>query len=335
MKRVATLTDIEKEELNSLYKYGKTQRVRIRSHIILQSDKGKRVRELVDIFGFHYDTICDLITAYNKKGISGLYDLPKSGRPPAMSSEEMEFVLKMVAQDSRNLNLILSELENKFNKKISKITLIRFLKKKRFIWKRMRKSLKKKRNEAAFKFFKNYLNALLKCEDKGFIDVYFFDESGFNLFPTIPYGWIQINEDIELPSSKSKSFSVLGFINRANDFHSYLIEGSVNSDVVIACFDDFAQNLTKQTVVIIDNAPTHTSKIFKDKIKEWESKNLYISYLPTYSPELNIIEILWRFIKYKWINLGAYESYEKLKIEVERILKNIGTQYRINFSTTI
>ncbi|MBC6474874.1 MAG: transposase [Hormoscilla sp. GM102CHS1] len=31
-------------------------------------------------------------------------------------------------------------------------------------------------------------------------------------------------------------------------------------------------------------------------------------YLPTYSPQLNIIEILWRFIKYSWLNTDAYES---------------------------
>lgn len=130
MKQVKSLTDNEIEELQKLYMSGTLPRVRTRSHIILQSNKGKRVKELVDIFGFHSDTICDLITAYNKEGISGLFDLPKSGRPPALSEPEMEFVLEMVAKDSRNLNLILNELKKKFNKKISKITLTRFLKKK-------------------------------------------------------------------------------------------------------------------------------------------------------------------------------------------------------------
>ncbi len=37
-----------------------------------------------------------------------------------------------------------------------------------------------------------------------------------------------------------------------------------------------------------------------------------------------MIEILWRFIKYKWINLGAYENYKKLKKEIQRVLENIG-----------
>jgi len=34
--------------------------------------------------------------------------------------------------------------------------------------------------------------------------------------------------------------------------------------------------------------------------EEWKKKGLSIFWLPTYSSELNIIEILWRLIKYSW-----------------------------------
>ena len=58
----------------------------------------------------------------------------------------------------------------------------------------------------------------------------------------------------------------------------------------------------------MDNASMHTSNAVKNKQAEWEQKGLTIFYLPTYSPQLNIIEILWRFIKYEWLNIDAYES---------------------------
>ncbi len=48
----------------------------------------------------------------------------------------------------------------------------------------------------------------------------------------------------------------------------------------------------------MDQASIHTSDKMMEKIEEWEKKNLEIFWLPTYSPELNLIEILWRFIKY-------------------------------------
>ncbi|MCT7986192.1 transposase, partial [Laspinema sp. A4] len=41
---------------------------------------------------------------------------------------------------------------------------------------------------------------------------------------------------------------------------------------------------------------------------------------PTYSPHLNLIEILWRFIKYEWLNLDAYSCWGSLVNSIETIL---------------
>ena len=130
MKKVIGLTQQQLIELEELYKNGKTSRVRRRSHLILLSHKGKSIKELCDIFELNRDTVSDTITNYNKLGINGLYDKARSGRPPALTEEEEEFVLEEVARDSRNLKRILHLLKEKFNKTICKATLIRFLKKK-------------------------------------------------------------------------------------------------------------------------------------------------------------------------------------------------------------
>jgi len=38
-----------------------------------------------------------------------------------------------------------------------------------------------------------------------------------------------------------------------------------------------------------------------------------LHWLPPYSPELNLIEILWRKIKYQWLPLRAYLSFNHLQ----------------------
>jgi transposase len=45
--------------------------------------------------------------------------------------------------------------------------------------------------------------------------------------------------------------------------------------------------------------PIHHAKVVKNEFENWENLGLSIFYLPTYSPHLNPIEILWRFCKYK------------------------------------
>src|SRR3989454_5622729 len=49
------------------------------------------------------------------------------------------------------------------------------------------------------------------------------------------------------------------------------------------------------------------------------------------SPELNLIEILGRFIKYYWLPFSAYGSFQPLCAAVEEILQQFGTRYTIDF----
>lgn len=96
--------------------------------------------------------------------------------------------------------------------------------------------------------------------------------------------------------------NVLGFINHACHFESFVFEGTVNTDVVVACFEEFSKIIDKPTYVMIDNAPTHTSDFFRSHLEEWEERGLYVMPISAYSPQLNIIEILWRKIKYEWLS---------------------------------
>ena len=47
---------------------------------------------------------------------------------------------------------------------------------------------------------------------------------------------------------------------------------------------------------------------------------------------LGKIEILWRLMKYQWLEIEAYESYSNLVKSVENILINFGSEYTINFA---
>ena len=162
--------------------------------------------------------------------------------------------------------------------------------------------------------------------------MYFFDESGFTLDPYVPYAWQNKGERIEVPSSSSKRLNVLGFISRDCKFTSFVFEESINTSCVVATFDKFSLDLDKKTVVLIDNASMHTSREFVKNIEKWEKRGMFIMYNAPYSPELNIIEVLWKQIKYKWLPFSAYDSFNNLKTELFYILKNIGEQFTIRFS---
>lgn len=332
MVYVAPLTKSETDSLQEIIRKYLSACTRIRATAVLLSNKKMSLQSIASVSGVCRQTASIWLTNWKERGLEGLIDKPRSGRPPELSSFQKTDVIKMIEKSPRSLKQVLAEIEKCWNIKLSKSTLKRLCKKAKFSWKRVRKSLQGKRDDEAFAKAVEEIKRLLEQADKGELNFYYFDESGFTLEPCVPYAWQRIAEQIKIPSSKSNRLNVLGFIDRHCHFESYVFEGSVTSEVVIACFDKFAEKVTEKTVVLIDNASMHTSKAFLENIEKWEVQNLFIHNIPPYSPELNKIEILWRKIKYEWLDFSAYESFSALKKALNNILATIGQGYVINFS---
>ena len=198
-------------------------------------------------------------------------------------------------------------------------------------WKRVRLSLKEKRDQDQFDKQQVELEQLKELHRMKYIDLYYCDESHFGLTPNVGYAWQHKDKPILLPAAKGRRLSVFGLMTTDCKLCSWMVEGSINSDAVIAFLDEFAAQITKKTVVVIDNAPIHRSKKFRAKITEWKQQDLLIYFLPAYAPELNLIEILWKQIKYYWLPFDAFLNFQNLKDRLSNTLNQIGTKWQIKF----
>ena len=109
----------------------------------------------------------------------------------------------------------------------------------------------------------------------------------------------------------------------------------INTDFMIRSIEDFLPRCQKKTVIILDNAPWHRSEAFLAQRKKWMNRGIYIFFLPKYSPHLNLIETLWRKMKYEWLRPKDYHSKTALRKRIKEIFDNYGTQFNINFSMNI
>jgi transposase len=199
-------------------------------------------------------------------------------------------------------------------------------------WRRFKRGLAGEPDPLEYKQKYEELADLKKRENKSEIDLRYLDETGFCLTPYVPYGWQEKGEDIQIKSSRSRRLNILGLMNCNLELDAYIFEGRITSEVVISCLDKFAENIQIKTVVIMDKASFHRSKKIHEKISEWKDKKLEIFWLPSYSPQMNLIEILWRFMKYEWIEINAYQSWENLVNYVEKVIRDFGEKYVINFA---
>lgn len=332
MRYVRPLTAKQHELLESTMKNDASHRARMRAHGLLLSSQGITIKAIAKIYHVDRDTVSTWIKKWEKHGDKSLHDQPRSGRPTILNATEKELAKQYITEEPRSLKNVVERLAQKTAKRLSISSVKRLANKARLRWKRVRKSFKSLRDPIAFAKSKRELEALQKQEDKGKIDLYYFDESGFTLDPYIPYAWQEPGTVIEIPARKYGRINVLGFMNRKNDLHPFLFEQSVDTSVVIACFEAFSKTLKKKTVVAMDNASVHTSEEFEECLPTWKKKGLIIKYVTPYSPELNLIEILWRNIKYAWLPFSAYQCINALRDALENILKNFGSKYQITFA---
>lgn len=331
-KFITELTAEQQTELQALMKSG-PEPVRCRVHAILLSARRYSIDQIADIYEVDRDTVSLWLRAWEEDGSAGLGDQPGRGRKPLLNEQEQRQAVELVAREPRSTKRHLHQIEKKTGKKISADTLKKILKKSGKVWKRMRQGLCGKRDEADFRDAQADVKSLRRQAVAGEITLYYYDEAGFSLTPCVPYAWQDKGVTLALPTSRSTPFNVVGFFDVvAQQLHSFVTTAAVDSEFVIACFEHLSQLLTQPTVIILDQAPTHTSRAFQARIPAWEAQGLFVYPLSAYSPELNLIEILWRKIKYEWLPLSAYESCQALFRALKKVLAGVGSKYQINFA---
>ena len=202
----------------------------------------------------------------------------------------------------------------------------------KYTWHRLRKWLKPRQDPLEYARLAKELKTLLQLEAQNYLQVYFGDQSGFCLDPCVPYGWQPCGEYTALIPRKSQRRNVFGLLSRDNDFEGYETLGTINTALLIAFIDDFASRITQKSVIVLDNAPLHHARLFQQKRAEWAEKDLFIWFLPTYSPHLNKIETLWRKVKYEWLKPHDFLNWQTLNQALDHIFENSGKKFIIQFS---
>ena len=132
------------------------------------------------------------------------------------------------------------------------------------------------------------------------------------------------------PSIKGGGVNCFGLLARDNRLFFRLTEQTIDAALVCDYLDQFSQRLERLTVVVLDNAPVHQKQVQKRR-KAWEARGLFVFFLPVYCPHLNIAEILWKKLKYEWLQAGDYKEKDLLHLRVRQALAAVGGDLKIAF----
>jgi transposase len=94
-----------------------------------------------------------------------------------------------------------------------------------------------------------------------------------------------------------------------------------------AVFEKFLKDIllrypTGKIVIVLDNARIHHAKLLKTVLDENKNR-LELVFLPPYSPELNLIEGLWGWLKSSVINNVFYPTLSRVRAAVQNFILHI------------
>jgi transposase len=156
------------------------------------------------------------------------------------------------------------------------------------------------------KFLGDKLFPLIESAKKGAIELFFMDASHFVMGGFAGRVWSVVRRYVKTASGR-KRYNVLGALNFiSKKIETVSNDSYITSTQVIEMLEKLAQSFIKPIKIILDNARYQHCAAVIEKAAEL---GIELVFLPTYSPNLNLIERIWKIVKSKVLNSAYYETF--------------------------
>jgi transposase len=306
------LTNKQRSELLSAHRREKELRYGDRIKSIVCLDNGMSYQEVADLLLCSDKSIRNYEMRYVSGGLEALLRDDYQGKSSSLSSIDEEHLKSHLRS-----KLYQSAKEIKeFIKKTYKISYSLsgthlLLERLGFVYKKPKIVPSKGDPKKQRDFIEEYED--IRDEQGDFDKVYFVDASHPQFNTVAGYGWIEKGTDVEIPAHTGRQRLNL---NGALDIDTHetvvLPADSINAVAAIALFQLLEQMNPFACViwVVLDNARYYRNKEVDAYLKTSRVKVLF---LPPYSPNLNLIERVWKFFKREVLHNKYYEGFSDFK----------------------
>jgi transposase len=321
------------DELASHHPFGS---FRPRALGLLALNDGEPVVLIARILRVHTETVYRWARGWREQGLVGILGGHEGGRSRSLSIELLDEAAK-IAQETpltlRNILNRLGEAHPDINTAADVRPLSRGLRERGLSFKRTRLSLKKKRDMTRFDVARDSLKTMKDWAKTGEIGLYYVDESGFSNLPEVQRAWSPLGvphtADATVGRARTNVLGALDFGAKKLLFatHSH----SIKEVDVIAFLDQLAIEApaNRWNICVLDNASIHRH-IDEATCSRLFHAGLILYFIPAYSPELNLIEILWKHAKYHWREFATWPA-KKLQDSVHSLLNSFGKKFNTCF----
>ena len=317
-----TLDDTQKAALRQVARQA-VGRVSERAHFVLLSEQGHSPPQIGALMGYSAATVRFWLKRYHRRGVAGLDDAPRSGRPP--KEPLLTGVVQAQAGQSPGVfgylqacwtvALLLGHLRERLRLHIGATTLRQALRGAGFAWTRPKWEMPRKEDPQAQEKRAQLAQAMADPQATVLAE----DECEVHLLAVLRAMWQRVGQQVGVwTPGKNEKRGVFGALNvRTGEWFHHLTVRKRSVEFIAFLEDLLGAYPLGRLYVIVDNASIHTSKAVQAWLRS--HPRLQLIYLPTYSGHhLNPVEKVWWALKAQIAANRSFRTLDQLDRAIRR-----------------
>jgi transposase len=332
-RQMIPLQDDTREQLRRLQRSEKDKRRYIKVTVLLMLDGGFSAEQIAFALGIDDSTVYRHIERYQSATHLGDYLQDNYTRYDGKLSEAQrtELATELRARLYRTAEEIVVFIAERFSIDYTPSGVVPLLKRLGFVYKKT-VSVPPKTDASAQRQFLEQLRTIMAAKRQQ--SVYFCDamHPQHNTRPS--YGWIYRGESVAIRSNAVRQCINLNGAINAEQVSDVVVreDKRIDAESVIALYEQLQQRQPEGRIIVIsDNARYYHSRVVKEWVKTSRIEQVF---LPSYSPNLNLIERLWKFLRKKVIDTHYYPTLPKFREAIDTFFGNI-QQYHAELQTLL
>jgi transposase len=182
-------------------------------------------------------------------------------------------------------------------------------------------------------FLENQLQPCLQQARAGQRAVFFTDAAHFVWAPFLGCLWCLARLFVRSATGRRR-YNVLGAVNAVtHELVRVTNEGYINAQSVCTLLRKLAElGLQVPLTLVLDNAAYQRCELVQSLAR---SLGIQLLFLPSYSPNLNLIERVWRFVRKCSLNSTYHTSFEQFQGAIDSCLENLATKHKNDMATLL
>ena len=308
-------------------------RVQIKMEALMLKSQEFQHKDICRVLGISKQTLCSYLKQFQEGGINKLREINFRKPESELAKHAVSIEDYFRKNPPSTINEARAKIEELTGIRRSLTQVRKFLKSIGMKLRKVGVIPSKADKDEQEKFKKNELEPRLKEAQEGERAVFFVDAAHFVMTAFLGFLWSFTRLFVKSPSGR-KRFNVLGAIDAiSHKFIAVCNDSYINSGSFCELlWEIYNLNLGIPITLILDNATYQKNDLVKILAAHF---NIELLYLPSYSPNLNIIERLWKFVKRKCLYSIYYPDFKLFKGAISQCLNHTHDIHRKELDTLL